>query len=181
MRFVLALGWALAFLFQAVAYAQQTAATDEKIYRLSVGDTIRIEVHEEPDLTLETQLQGDGKIPYPFLGTLQAIGKTVAELQHEITEGLRGDYLINPEVRVRIMAYRPFYVTGQVRRSGGYPYLLGLTVEKAVTLAGGFTDRASRRNIFLVPEGSTQEQKVKVNLDSPVRPGDTLIVEESLF
>lgn len=177
MRWFLPLAWALILLPSHPAGAQE----DVGAYRLGVGDSIRIEVHEEPDLLLETQLQGDGKIRFLFLGTLQATGKTVAELQQEITRGLSGDYLINPEVRVRVMAYRPFYVTGQVRRSGGYPYILGLTVEKAVTLAGGFTDRASRRNIFLVAEGSTQERKVKVNLDSQVRPGDTLIIEESLF
>ncbi len=177
MRSLVALSCALTLVILSPAYSQEEADT----YRLGVGDSIRIEVHEEPDLALETQLQADGKIRFPFLGTLQAIGKTVAELQQEITKGLKGDYLIRPEVRVRVIAYRPFYVTGQVRRSGGYPYILGLTVEKAVTLAGGFTDRASRRNIFLVTEGATQQQKVKVNLDSLIRPGDTLIIEESLF
>ena len=176
MRWLLALAGALSLFCLGPAFAQEEGA-----YRLGVGDSVRIEVHQEPDLALETQLQADGKIRFPFLGTLQAIGKTVSELQQEITVGLRGDYLINPEVRVRVVAYRPFFVTGQVVRSGGYPYVLGLTVEKAVTLAGGFTDRASRRNIFLVSEGSTQQQKVKVNLDSPIRPGDTLIIEESLF
>lgn len=172
----LALAWALSF---SITAAQ--AQVDIGAYRLDVGDSLRIEVHDEPDLTLETQLQADGKLRFPFLGTLQATGKTVNELQQEITKGLRGDYLINPEVRVRVISYRPFFVTGQVVRSGGYPYVLGLTVEKAVTLAGGFTDRASRRNIFVVPEGSTQQQKVRVNLDSPIRPGDTVIIEESLF
>ncbi len=181
MRWLLALGWALACIPCVVAHAQGALTTDEKVYRLGAGDTIRVEVHEEADLTLETELQGDGKIRYPFLGTLQASGRTVAELQQEITNGLRGDYLIKPEVRVRVVTYRPFYITGQVVRAGGYPYILGLTVEKAVTIAGGFTDRASKRNIFLVPESATQKQKVKVNLDAPVRPGETVVVEESLF
>jgi polysaccharide biosynthesis/export protein VpsN len=94
---------------------------------------------------------------------------------------LRGDYLIKPQVRVRVIQYRPFFVRGQVKNAGGYPYVLGLTVEKAATLAGGFTDRASMKNIFVIRENTTQEQKAKVGLDSKVLPGDTIIVEESLF
>jgi protein involved in polysaccharide export with SLBB domain len=150
-------------------------------YKLGVGDVVRIEVHEEPDLTLETQLQADGTIRFPFLGLLRATGKTITQLQREITEKLRGDYLIKPEVRVRVLSYRPFYVTGQVIRAGGYPYILGLTVEKAIAVAGGLTDRASLRNIYVVRENNTQDKKMKVTLDARVYPGDTIIVEEGLF
>jgi polysaccharide biosynthesis/export protein VpsN len=157
------------------------ASSDELSYRLGVGDVIRIDVHNEADLTLETQIPATGAIDFPFLGTINGQGLTVAQLQSRITEGLRGDYLVKPTVNVRVTQYRPFYVRGQVRSSGGFPYILGLTVEKAVTVAGGFTDRASLRNIFLIKEGSKQDNKVKVDLDSPVAPGDTVIVEESLF
>jgi polysaccharide biosynthesis/export protein VpsN len=161
--------------------AAQLASSEERDYRLGVGDVIRIEVHNEPDLTLETQLPSTGIIDYPFLGTVRAVGLTVAQLQNRITEGLAGDYLVKPAVNVRVVQYRPFYVRGKVRNSGGFPYVLGLTVEKAITVAGGFTDRASLKNIYLIKENSTQDNKIKVNLDSPVAPGDTIIVEESLF
>jgi protein involved in polysaccharide export with SLBB domain len=150
-------------------------------YRLGVGDVVRIEVRDEPDLNIEAQIQTDGIIKYPFLGNLVAKGVTVTRLQQAITMGLRAGYLVNPDVRVRVVTYRPFYVTGQVARAGGYPYVLGLTVEKAATLSGGFTDRASLRNIYVVRESQTQRQKQKVTLDTPIYPGDTIIVEESLF
>jgi polysaccharide export outer membrane protein len=162
-----------------VPHVQRVADSDE--YRLGVGDDVRIEVRDEPDLTIESQLQADGVIKYPFLGNLMAKGKTVTQLQQEITRGLRNGYLVNPDVRVRVVSYRPFYVTGQVVRAGGYPYALGLTVEKAAAIAGGFTDRASMKNIYVVREGKTQSQKLKVTLDTPIYPGDTVIVEESLF
>lgn len=152
-----------------------------KSYLLGVGDIIRVEVHDEPDLTLETQLPALGTIDYPFLGNVRAVGLTVDQLQTRVAQGLRGDYLVKPEVRVRVVTYRPFFVRGQVKNSGGYPYVLGLTVEKAATMAGGFTDRASLKNIFLIREHSTQGQKIKVGLDSGIAPGDTIIVEESLF
>lgn len=156
-------------------------AQTESDYQLGVGDVVRVEVHDEPDLTLDTQIPSTGTINYPFLGQIRVAGSSVAQLQARITEGLRGEYLVKPQVRVRVAQYRPFFVRGQVKSAGGFPYVLGLTVEKAVTLAGGFTDRASLKNIFLIRENSTQDHKVKVGLDSPVSPGDTLIVEESLF
>ncbi|MGH8461594.1 MAG: polysaccharide biosynthesis/export family protein [Stenotrophobium sp.] len=150
-------------------------------YRLGIGDVVRVEVRDEPDLTIEVQLQADGLIKYPFLGSLRASGITVTQLQREITAGLRAGYLVNPDVRVRVISYRPFYVTGQVVRAGGYPYVLGLTVEKAAALAGGFTDRASMKKIYVIREGYTQAQRQKVTLDTPVYPGDTIVVEEGLF
>ncbi len=155
------------------------AATSE--YRLGVGDVVRVEVRDEPDLTIEAQVQADGGIKYPFLGSMPARGKTVSRLQQDITAGLRAGYLVNPDVRVRIVAYRPVYVTGQVVRPGGYPFVVGLTVEKAATVAGGFTDRASLRSIYVVHEGQTQKDKRRVSLDTQVFPGDTIIVEESFF
>jgi polysaccharide export outer membrane protein len=163
------------------APAPAAAQASERDYRLGIGDVIRIEVHAEPDLTVETQLPATGSIDYPFLGSVTAVGLTVAQLQNKVTAGLVGDYLVKPVVNVRVIQYRPFYVRGQVRSSGGFPYLLGLTVEKAVTIAGGFTDRASLKNIFLIKENENQEHKIKVGLDSQVAPGDTIIVEESLF
>ncbi len=161
--------------------AASAITSQERDYRLGVGDVIRIDVHNEPDLTLEAQLPSTGTFDYPFLGTIRAVGLTVAQLQNRLAEGLSGDYLVKPAVNVRVTQYRPFYVRGQVRNSGGFPYILGLTVEKAITVAGGFTDRASLKNIYLIKENTTQDHRVKVGLDSPVAPGDTIIVEESLF
>lgn len=155
------------------------ATTSE--YRLGVGDVVRVEVRDEPDLTIEAQVQADGGIKYPFLGSVPARGKSVSRLQQDITAGLRSGYLVNPDVRVRVVSYRPVYVTGQVVRPGGYPYIVGLTVEKVATVAGGFTDRASLRSIYVVHEGQTQNDKRKVSLDTQILPGDTIIVEESFF
>ena len=181
-RYLALLGLLLSFIAIAAPLpGMSTTRTEVSDYRLGIGDVVRVEVRDEPDLTIETQIQADGAIKYPFLGSITARGKTVSRLQQDITAGLRAGYLVNPDVRVRVVSYRPVYVTGQVVRPGGYPYLAGLTVEKAATIAGGFTDRASLRNIFIVREGHTQKDKHKVSLDTLVQPGDTIIVEESLF
>jgi protein involved in polysaccharide export with SLBB domain len=183
MRFLVSVLFAVScFISQShAATANAALPKGEADYLLGVGDIVRIEVHDEADMTLETQIPSTGVLNYPFLGQIRVGGLNVAQLQARITDGLRGDYLIKPEVHVRVVQYRPFYVRGQVKSSGGFPYVLGLTVEKAATIAGGFTDRASLKNIFLIRENSTQEQKIKVGLDSAVAPGDTIIIEESFF
>lgn len=159
------------------ARATQNSPLD---YRFGVGDLIRIQVHSEPDLTLEIRLSEKGTITYPFLGEFKVVGLSVSQLQQKIRAGLSGDYLVDPEVQVLVVEYRPFYVNGQVKRPGGYPFVPGLTVRKAAALAGGFTDRASTTKLYLLREENGNE-RFKVTLESPLRPGDTLVVEEGLF
>lgn len=150
-------------------------------YRMGVADLIRVQVHDEADLTLETRLDEKGTVTYPFLGEIRAVGLTVRELESRISVGLRSGYLLNPEVRVQVLEYRPFYVNGEVKRPGGYPYVPGLTVQKAVSLAGGLTHLASKNKIFVIREKNADGSREGIRLDGTVLPGDTLVIEEGLF
>ena len=152
-------------------------------YRLESGDVISIYVLGEDDLKREkVRLTDAGTIQYPVLGEIQVKGLTTGELEQKITSGLRdAQYLKHPKVTVNIDEYRPFFVNGEVYKPGGYPYVPGLTVLKAVSLAGGFKDRASKSNMFVVRDGAPNEQRKKVNMDTPIYPGDVLTVEESFF
>lgn len=150
-------------------------------YQVAEGDQLSIRVFGEPDLTLEAVRVGQqGVISYPLLGEVQVAGLTAAEIESRLTERLRDGYLKNPRVTVSILEYRQFYVNGEVNDPGGYPYRPGLTVEKAITLAGGFSERASKGKILLTPEGSGGEE-IKVDLDDAVGPGDIIKVGESFF
>lgn len=162
-----------------MGYAQEIPTP--KTYVLGPGDLIQIQVYGEEDLTVKVRIEEDGYLSYPFLGDIKVGGLPVDSLQKRIHDGLRGDYLVNPDVRVFILEYRPVYVNGQVRRPGGYAYVPGLTVQKAVALAGGLTDLASTRGLIVVREGDEKKQRISVNLDSPMGPGDILIVEERFF
>jgi polysaccharide biosynthesis/export protein VpsN len=154
---------------------------DLSAYRLGIGDKVRIDVFGEPDLSIEAFVDGTGHIGYPLLGAVLALQKTAAELREVLTTGLAGGYLVDPDVRVTVVQYRPFYTIGQVRRPGSYAYVIGLTVEKALAIAGGLTDLASTRHMFLLREDTAQGKRIKVGLDALVLPGDTLLVEEGLF
>ena len=151
-------------------------------YRLSTGDVISITVFGEDDLKREkVRLTDAGTITYPVLGELQVRGKTIGELEKVITDGLRGKYLVNPRVAVTIDEYRPFFVSGQVANNGSFPFQPGLTVRKAVSIAGGFKERASRDKITIVRDGDPTNTPVKVDLNTRVHPGDTLTIGESFF
>lgn len=163
-----------------LVFAENDVA-DSKKYLLGTGDMLRIQVYNEIDLYLETRVSDSGTISYPFLGELKVKGISLASLEALITSRLKGDYLINPKVSIDMMEYRQFYVNGEVEDSGGFPYQPGLTVRKAITLAGGFKERASKDKIFVIHDGSMTSEPIKVTLDEAVRPGDIITVEQSFF
>jgi polysaccharide export outer membrane protein len=157
-----------------------TTVIAENSYRLSTGDRIKILVYGEDDLTLETSLDDDGVINYPFMGEIAIEGMTVKQLEHKIYQHLQGDYLINPNIHVSIESYRPFFINGQVKKPGGYPYQPGLTLRRAIALAGGYTERASKKNTFIIHQNQPQ-QRIQAKQYMRIKPGDTITVEESFF
>lgn len=173
----------------AVSAAQETDGEDRAItsatYRLDAGDIISISVYEEDDLTMEVEIGDSGVITYPLLGEVQVRGLTIAELDTRITSRLIDEeYLIRPDVTINMVEYRPFYIDGEVEEPGGYPYEPGLTLRRAVSLAGGFTERASRTRIEVINDegeraelGSSEDEV----LATPVRPGDTITVNQRFF
>lgn len=161
------------------AQAQDNAVSN---YRLGAGDVITIQVLGEEDLKRERiRLSDAATISYPILGEIRLLGKTVGELERLIRDGLKGRYLVNPQVTVTINEYRNFFINGQVERPGGYPFIPGLTVRKAVSLAGGFRDRAAKDKIFVIRDDDPKQVPHRVDLNAMVQPGDILTVEESFF
>ena len=158
------------------------AADDfENTYQLGAGDKIQISVYGEDDLSISGLLiSSSGAFDFPYLGQLTAKGKTLQQLKSEIQIGLQGDYLINPKVMVNILSFRQIYVNGEVKKPGGYEYQPGLTVEKAIALAGGFTDRASRSAIK-VTKAAKGSKEIKGKLSTKVSPGDIIVIEQSFF
>ena len=102
-------------------------------------------------------------------------------LEQLLVSKLKGDYLINPRVSVSVLEYRSFYISGEVKTPGGYPFQPGLTLRRAVALAGGFTERASENKITIVRDANPEQGKEKANLDAVIKPGDTITVAEGFF
>ena len=151
-------------------------------YRLGVGDMISIRIYgAEEEIRLDrVRVNDPGVITFQF-GEFTALGKTTRELEAAMVKAMKGGFLVNPRVWINIEEYRPFFVHGQVRRAGAYPYQPGLNVNRAIAIAGGFSDRASRQKIFLIRDQDRSNTLLHVDVNAPVGPGDTITVEESFF
>jgi len=151
-------------------------------YKLGSGDLITIRVHGEDDLKREkVRLSDAATVSFPVLGEIRVRGMTVGALEDYITKGLKGRYLLDPQVTVSIDEYRNFFVNGMVEKPGGYPFSPGLTVRKAISIAGGFKERASREKLNVIRDDDPTQTPRKVDLNAAVLPGDILTVEESFF
>ena len=166
------------FLSGKVAMPEENSMSN---YKLGVGDQIKVTVYEEPELSIEFVLSDAGTISYPFLGEIKVKGMTVSQLEKLLVEQLKQGYLVSPKVNVRILGYRQFYINGEVKSPGGFAFMPGLTVQKAIALAGGLTERASRNSFNIVHDDDPSHTPQEAELNTPIRPGDILLVEESFF
>ena len=157
-------------------------AEGNSTYKLASGDVIRINVFGEPDLSLEEiRLNDAGIFSYPFLGEVRAKGKTAAEIEQYFTEQLKGDYLVDPRVTVSVLKYREFFISGEVKEPGGYRFQPGLTLRRAVALAGGLTERASVGRITIIRDQDPDRTPQPATLDTQVMPGDTITIDQGFF
>lgn len=174
----------------APATAQQSAsgltndADAESIigrYQLGSGDQIKVTVYGEEDLSGEFELDGTGTISLPLIGSVTIGGKILTDAQGLIAEQLSDGFLINPRVSIEVLNYRPFYILGEVKDPGSYPYVSGMTVLNAIALASGFTYRASENKIEVTRRIDGEEQEIRIKLTEAVLPGDIIRVPERLF
>ncbi|WOI52892.1 polysaccharide biosynthesis/export family protein [Parvularcula sp. LCG005] len=150
-------------------------------YRLGPGDKVKLTVYGEEDLSGEYSVDGAGQVSLPLIGEFQARGLTVRELQGSVDAALRDGYLKDPSVSAEVVAYRPFYILGEVKRPGTYAYQSGLTVLNAVATAEGFTYRANERFVYIRRAGDQEESKFPLTSTTTVRPGDTIRIGERFF
>ena len=182
-RLMVALVAVVACLFTLDGIAQEPVSEDAfgNAYTLGPGDQILIDVFGEENLSMDFMLNDTGTLNYPFLGELQVEGLSVLELERLITVGLKGRYLVDPDVTVSVKEYRPFYLNGEVRQPGGIPYQPGLTMERAISLGGGFTQRAAKTKVKVLRAANPNGEAQPIMPNDPVYPGDVITVSERFF
>ena len=150
-------------------------------YVLGPNDRVRLKVYGEPDIAGEYEIDSSGQISVPLAGHIRAAGLTTKQLERAIASALSKGIVRDPRVNVEIALYRPYYILGEVKKSGEYPYRLGLTVMDAVASAGGFTYRANEHKVILRRSGAGAEEVYP--LDSPILvfPGDNIRIPERYF
>lgn len=161
------------------AFSEVASIADD--YRISASDILTIKVFGEEDLSFESiRIPIDGNISYPLIGVIKVSGSTTREIEQEIERRLADGYLKKPVVTVFMVEYRNIYVYGEVQRPGAYPFHRGLTVEKAIAVAGGLTPRGSMRKINIARE-ENPDLTTAVKKNTPIKPGDVITIGESFF
>jgi polysaccharide export outer membrane protein len=163
-------------------------------YRLAPNDTVNILVFQEDELQTTARIGKDGSIPFPLVGTISLGGRTVPEAAAAVSQALK-DYLVHPQVAVRIADYskKRFTVLGQVNRPGTFdlPDESPLSLLEGIGLAGGYSRIANPSKVIVKRRGPGGEQVFLLNAKQMAKgnaipsfqilPGDTVVVEESLF
>ena len=167
---------------QAAIPPQGATPPQDADYKLGSGDRVRIVVFNQKDMTGEYLVDGTGMLAFPLIGQVRAGGLTAHQLEKAIEAKLKPDYLRDPNVSVVVLTYRPFYIVGEVKTPGSYPYVTGMTIINAVDLAGGFTYRAKESSFYLTrTEKDGQKKRVDATPDTTVQPGDVITVRERYF
>jgi polysaccharide export outer membrane protein len=157
------------------------SASSADSYILGPNDRIRLKVYGESDITGEYEIDNTGQVSIPLAGHIKAAGATTKQLEKSIASALSKGIVRDPRVNVEIAQYRPYYILGEVKKSGEYPYRHGLTVMDAVASAGGFTYRANENKVFLRRSGAGAEETYPLDAPVPVFPGDNIRIPERFF
>jgi polysaccharide biosynthesis/export protein VpsN len=159
--------------------AQKKAVRD---YVLAAGDVISVSVFGQAELSGDFTVSEEGNIGFPLLGAVAVRNLKPKQVEQALVKRLKEGLLVNPKVNVTVKSYRLVYISGQIQQPNGYAFTPGMTVRKLISVAGGFTERASRSRIFVISEGAEKSSEPKkIKLDAQVQPGDIISVEESFF
>ena len=164
------------------------SATADPNYIIGAQDVLDISVWKEPDVSRMVPVRPDGKISLPLLNDVQAAGLTPVQLAAQLTESLK-KYVTNPQVTVIVATINSqrVYILGEVTRPGAFPLLPGMSVLQALSSAGGFTQFAKVKNIFVRRVEDGRESKYPFNYkdvingkrpeqDILLKAGDTIVV-----
>jgi polysaccharide export outer membrane protein len=163
-------------------------ATSDPNYVIGPQDVIDVNVWKEPDISRTVPVRPDGKISLPLLNDVQAAGLTPAQLGNQITASLK-KYVTNPQVTVIVTAINSqrIYVLGEVTRPGAFPLLPGTTVLRGLSSAGGFSQFAKMKAIYVLRLENGKQVKYPFNYrdvvggkhpeqDILLKAGDTIVV-----
>ena len=168
--------------------SKPVAATTDPGYVIGAEDVLNISVWKEPEVTRTVPVRPDGKISLPLINDIQAAGLTPAQLTGLIMEKLN-KYFTDPQVTVIVTAInsRRIYILGEVNRSGTYQLLPNMTVLQALSGAGGFSQFANLKGIYVLREENGKQVKFPFNYKEVIKgnrpeqnillkPGDTIVV-----
>lgn len=168
-------------LSQRPSAVQNANLAEARIYRLGVGDKVKVTVFGEADLSGSFDINATGHISMPLVGDIVAKGQSPSGLKDAIARRLSDGYLKNPKVSVEVLTYRPIFVQGEVKNAGELVFKHGLKVQDVIAIAGGYTYRANQNYVYVTREADPREMRVDLPSTFIVMPGDNIRVPERFF
>jgi polysaccharide export outer membrane protein len=154
---------------------------DDGPYTLDTGDKLRVVVFGQDNLSNTYAVDAAGQVTLPLIGAVNARGLTTQQLAGAITGRLKQSFIRDPSIAVEVEVYRPFFVLGEVTYPGQYPYVPHMSVENAISIAGGFSSRAQKSPVTVTRRFQGVPARYALPLHSRVRPGDVITVGERWF
>lgn len=152
-----------------------------RVYQLDTGDRLRVFVYGQPNLSRAYTVDHEGNIVVPLIGQVSARGRTTRNVEEAIRRRLGAEFVRDPQVTVDILQNRPFFIYGEVKAAGQYPFVSGMTIETAIAIAGGYSERASTRSFRITRRSNGLVDQIEAPGDYPVQPGDVVYVNERFF
>ncbi len=162
------------------SFATKSPDQLDRTYHLGIGDKLKITVFGEQDLSGQFEVNAFGQVSLPLIGEVNAKGLSLKKFRQNVKARLADGYLNNPRVTVEVLNYRAFYVHGEVKSGGEFPFKIGISLRDAIATAGGYTYRANQNYLLITREN---QQEVRINLPSEVTvlPGDNIRIPERFF
>jgi polysaccharide biosynthesis/export protein len=170
------------------ADASQKPVAQDPNYIIGPQDVLDISVWKESELTRTVPVRPDGKISMPLLNDVRAAGLTPNQLAAQITMSLK-KFVTDPQVTVIVTQINSqrVYILGEVTRTGAYPLLPGMTMLQALSSAGGFTQFANRKKIYMFRTENGKQVKYPFDYKAVIsgkqteenvelKAGDTIVV-----
>jgi polysaccharide biosynthesis/export protein len=158
---------------EAAAKRQQDATRDD--YRLGPGDIVRVQVFQNPELTVEARLSEAGMISYPLLGQVRLGGLSAGQAEQLIAQRLRsGQFVQNPQVTLNVMTFRSQQVSvlGNINRPGRYPLeTTGMRLSEVLSLAGGISETGADE-VVLITVRDGRPTRLEVDIVDMFASGD---------
>jgi polysaccharide biosynthesis/export protein len=144
-------------------------------YRLGAGDIVRIQVFQNPDLTVEARLSEAGVISYPLLGAVRLAGLSSTQAEQLIATRLRdGKFVQSPQVTVNVLTFRSQQVSvlGNINKPGRYPLeTTGMRLSEVLSLAGGISP-AGADEVVLVTVRDGRPTRLEIDIVDMFASGD---------
>ena len=154
-------------------------ASAEEAYKLTPGDQLQIMVMGHPDISSSDVNRNssyvilpDGRFEFPLIGVVETKGKTVSSLEQELERRL-SEYIIEPDLTINVttMGTTRVFVLGEVKRAGMFELTKNHRVLDALGAAGGFTEKAAKKHIYLIRDGK-EDSVQKLNMNKFLTKGD---------